>query len=258
MANVVLSYDELSELLRKSNLPTIVTEGIEDYRFYRRIEDDLSDLGISLLPVGGRDMVLRLFDNRKYFEINDIGFLVDRDLWVFSGVPATYSHRKIIVTNGYSIENDLYRDGDLETFLDQSERELFSGELSEIVGWYSFCVDRLLSGQPAVISCHPNQILDINGKIDAVFAGSIGYNAVVEPLNGDVLKEYSKLLRGKTLVELLIRRLSAKGRMVRFGRQQLMEIGAARGGALSMSIATQIRALFEVRALSTTPAEMSV
>jgi Protein of unknown function (DUF4435) len=241
-----LSLEENIETLKRSKLPTVVTEGNDDYRYYRRIEEGLAQYGVSLFPAGGRAMVLKLFKHRKEIGRNNIVFLADRDLWVFSDIPEEYKHRKIVLTDGYSIENDLYRDGNIENILYDDERVRFQSELGTIIEWYSFCVDRLLNKKDASIAEHPNRILGPNGCIDDDFAKLISYTGRHDSLYNIIIKSPSRLLRGKTLIDLITRYFSAPGRDVKFGRKQLMEIATANKGEYYSRIAQHIEHFFSI------------
>lgn len=236
-----LSLEENIETLKRSKLPTIVTEGADDYQFFRRLEDELKDLGVSLFPAGGKTTALEIFNRRKEIGRNNVAFLIDSDLWVFSGRPSSYEHRKVICTDGYSIENDLYRDGELECLLTEAEKGVFAKELDSIGAWYSFCVSKLLVGEEATISIHPKQILDEGG---IQYLNGIGYSGPSEQIYALVKSNYDRLLRGKTLLHLLARQLSAAARQTKFGRHQIMEIGAARKGPHFRRISDNARALF--------------
>jgi hypothetical protein len=173
-------------------------------------------------------------------------FLADRDLWVFTGVPQEFSHRKIIYTAGYSIENDLYCDGLIEDFLDRQEKQEFNSELLQLIHWYSFAVARILSGLASSIKDHPNRILDQSGNLDRTYMASIGFTEKDERIFDLVQNDYRRLLRGKNLVELIMRKLSARDRVAKFGRSQIMEIGASRRGPHMQRISSEIRDIFGV------------
>lgn len=239
-----LSTDENIETLKRSGLPTIVTEGSDDYIFYRRLEETLKDVGVSLFPVGGKDIALNIFFRRKEIGRNNVMFLIDKDLWVFSGVPRDVLHRKVITSDGYSIENDLFRDGELESLLLSAERSTFANELDCIICWYSFCVLKLLRWENATIRTHPNQVLDKTGNLSQSYLASIGYTSPPQQIYDDVKGNYVMLLRGKTLLQLLARQLCKPGRQVKYGYHQLMEMGAARKGTNYSRIAGQAEKFF--------------
>lgn len=59
------SVDELFALLKKTTIPTILVEGKDDIIIYRRIEDDLDDIGVDMLPAGNKGSVLELREKIK-------------------------------------------------------------------------------------------------------------------------------------------------------------------------------------------------
>lgn len=243
MTKSYLSIEENIETLKRSRLPTIVTEGRDDYRFYRRIEETLQGHGVSLFPVGGRGMVFDIFHRRKELGRNNVMFIADLDMFVYTDVPSRLRHRKIVFTNGYSIENDLYRDGELEMLLYASEREVYERELDELIGWFSFCVHRLLNDQDACISEHPSKVLR-DGRVCPMFASAIGYAGRIEPFYGAIRSRYERLLRGKTLIQFLLRHLCVEGRATKYSRMQLMEFACSRNGSHYSRILTEARQFF--------------
>lgn len=239
-----LSLDEHVETLKRSKLPTLVTEGRDEYTCFRRLEESLIGIGVSVYPVGGRDFVLRIFERRKELGRNDVCFLADRDIWVYEDVPEEYVHRKILFTEGYAIENDLYRDGELELLLVSGERRAFCSELKKLIELHSYCVSRLLNGLPSSISDHPNRVLDETGSICKDVIAITGYTGPHPELFERIMAEYDRLLRRKTLLQLLIRQLSYPTRPVKFGRNQLIEIAAARRGPNFRRVESAVSSFF--------------
>ena len=243
MAKAKLTLEDYIATLRNSSLPTVVTEGRDDYSYFRRMEEALKHHGVSLLPVGGRPMVLQIFERRKDLRRNNVAFIVDQDLWVFEGVPQEYTHRKVILSDGYSIENDFFRDGDLEAFLQGVERDRFRSDVHVVAEWYSFCVSSMLSQKEAPISEHVNHILD-DGKLSSTFMSQSGFTGKDDTIYYQTIGDYQRLLRGKTLLELLVRQLSETSRPVKFGYKQLMEIAATRNGAHYRRVTGALDSLF--------------
>ncbi|MXQ13975.1 DUF4435 domain-containing protein [Microvirga makkahensis] len=237
-----LTVDEAVQTLKRSNLPSVVTEGIDDYVIFRRIEEEFSSANVSFLPVGGRGKVLDIFDRRKEIGRNDVIFVVDRDMWVLSSPPPEYTHRKIIMTDGYSIENDLYRDGKIEKLLTNSERELFKSELAQIIAWYSFAVTP--AGSKASISDHPGKVLSEDGNLCKKYLAEISYTGPDTEIYPQISSDYERLLRGKTLMAVLLRQLSASSRTVKFSKAQLMEMASAERGPYYTNIRNQIELMF--------------
>ncbi|PWW31599.1 DUF4435 domain-containing protein [Chromohalobacter israelensis] len=225
------TFDELFELLRRTSLPTVLVEGVDDIIFYRKIEEDLSYLNIDVLPAGNKDCVLRLMEKLEEEGRGDsVAFVVDKDLWVH-GVPDEFSGKdNLITTYGYSIENDLFVDGKLLDLLSINEAEEFMSDVNRFIDWYALAVDRVLSGRDGAFRTHPGKVLD-----DAVFFDE-GTRLEEEELYPDNLRkeiesDYQKILRGKSLISIINRQLSKNGRDVKFSGRQLMAFGGSRRGS---------------------------
>lgn len=138
----VPTVDELFATLKNSSMPTVIVEGRDDIVFYRKVEDELSDLGIDILSAGNKDKVLELREKILSENLSiPIAFIVDKDLWVNYGVPTEYQD-SLITTNGYSIENDLFLDGDLLLLLDSDELLDFKDDLDVFIKWYALAINR--------------------------------------------------------------------------------------------------------------------
>lgn len=228
-----LTIDEWIATLNHSSLPTLVIEGKEDAIIFRRLEEQSENLELSVLPVGGRNMVLALFD--RLADINSeqaIAFVADRDLYVFSNIPPEYDSASLIFTDGYSIENDAFRDIDCEKILDAAEKQTFLDELKEFSRWYALAVSR--GGMD--LGAHPSRFLDDASE----FARMTQLNpAEIYPheLYDKIVGDYAKLIRGKSLFELLLRRMHP-GRPARHNKKALMEMAA-------ITLGPRIKRLFD-------------
>lgn len=222
--------DELYELLKRSSLPTVLVEGKNDIIFYRKVEEELQELGVDMLPAGNKDAVLEVRRRIREDPISaPIVFVVDKDLWVHSEAPEVPDISDVITTEGYSVENDLFIDGELTALLSADEKLAFETELRKFLRWYALAVHRTLNGNSSAFRTHPGKILD-----DALHYAEClkleSNEAYPERFLDFLLENYPKLLRGKSLFALLHRQLSRKKRKTKFGESQLMEIGAARMG----------------------------
>ena len=99
------TVDELVAMLGHAELPTVIVEGKDDMRIYRWVEGRVGSQNANVLPAGGRENLLSVYQRRNEFTHLPVAFVADRDLWLFSGIPEIY--HDIIWTLGYSIENDL-------------------------------------------------------------------------------------------------------------------------------------------------------
>ncbi|WP_189641440.1 DUF4435 domain-containing protein [Paramylibacter ulvae] len=239
------SIDEIVSLLGKSNLPTVLVEGADDIIFYRKLEEELNDLKVDVLAAGDKDSVLEIRNRiAKNPTQTQIAFVVDKDLWVHDGVPKEYMSGDLVTTDGYSIENDLFRDGDLESFLDGLEAKAFHSDLQTFVKWYALTLVRFFKDQSIPFRTHPSKILD-----DQIFLNEqlqlIEGEEYPEDFFNELLKTYSRTLRGKSLFAVLQRQLSRQQRDVKFSSKQLMVVAANRKGEHYSRIAQLLRKCFE-------------
>lgn len=229
-----ISVDEAVSVITRSSLPTVITEGDDDYVVYRKIEDNASDLGISLFPVGGKSKAITVWQSIPDDRRESVMLLLDRDCWIFTGVPREFSIPQIILTEGYSVENDLYRDGDWEALLSGSERRVFDQELEVVARWFSHRLAARENDPSLEIAWHAAHVLA------ACANESLGEG---DPFG--VLDDYQRLLRGKTLLDVLIRQLSRRGRAVKHNRRSLMEAAAVRRASNFTRIENAIRKFFD-------------
>ncbi|WP_313064786.1 DUF4435 domain-containing protein [Pseudomonas sp.] len=237
--------DELYELLKRTSLPTVLVEGKDDIIFYRKVEEELRSFGVDMLPAGNKGAVLELYKKISEKPVSSpIVFVVDNDLWVHGYVDDDEKIDEIITTQGYSIENDLYIDGDLESLLNAEEMTKFRTELDKFTHWYALAVDRRLRGVDSRFRTHPGKILD-----DEEYYLSEMVLLEGEPYPENFLEvirsNYSSVLRGKSLFALLVRELSSKRREVKFSVKQLMEFGASRRGENFKRMSENIREVLE-------------
>jgi hypothetical protein len=138
---VELDVEEIIAPLKKTSLPTVIVEGSDDVIVYRRFEIGLAHLGISIFPVGGRKKVLDIFLRKSEIPADvKLVFVVDQDTWVNTGVPAQYQSSQMVLTTGYSIENDVFMDGNLVSLLKGQEIAKFFSELESFVEWNSLAL----------------------------------------------------------------------------------------------------------------------
>jgi Protein of unknown function (DUF4435) len=226
-----ITVDEVIALLKKTSLPTVIVEGSDDMIVYRRFEDNLVHVGVSVFPVGGRLKVLEVFNRRHEIPVSvKAVFIADQDTWINSGIPLEYQDPKLLFTNGYSIENDVYRDGKLWELLQIPERGRYKAEINTFVEWYALALSRHLADSTCPIALHHDHVLNPMQKA-ALFALQPA-EAYPNALRQEILNDYGRVLRGKSLFPLLIKHTNAKGRGVRHTDTGLFEMVAANPGAL--------------------------
>ncbi|WP_156419680.1 MULTISPECIES: hypothetical protein [unclassified Sphingopyxis] len=203
--------------IERSSLLTVILEGQGDYFTFARIEAELSEQGISFMPLCGRDLVLEVISSLSPEALSRCLAIVDLDTWVYSRIPDEVIGDNVLFTLGYSIENDVILNSDLYSLMTGNERASFLAELKIVVNWYASELEDSLNGLDTQLSRHPNNILQSHAV-----CGLANRKKFWEDTIGS---KYDQLLRGKTLLALLVRQLSSKNRASRYSKSNLMEIG---------------------------------
>ena len=210
-------------MLHNSHLPTVIVEGKDDHQIYQWVERYAGSQKANVLPVGGRETLLAVYKRRNEFAHLPVAFVADRDLWLFSGIPRDYPD--IIWTEGYSIENDLYADADLENLLDANEVDEHRQVRDIIVEWFAFEVEEHLAGREARVATHPNRVVPPGEtEMDQGFRTRRGFRPPNQILHHQIKGKYQLQLRGKTLFQVLVRFLSAANRASKHSIFGLYEI----------------------------------
>lgn len=171
--------------LKHSKLPTLVVEGIHDEAIYRWIENLFKVPRIDVLSVNNRDNLLEIYEIYKE-ELESktqvpVAFMADLDKWVFDEFGIVEEdYGDIVWTTGYSLENDLYSDGDPEgAYIDPAQKYEHECLLNKAIQHFAYKVATWKSyGEP------PN-------------------HQIVNKYIGEIKKEYKLKLRGKDLFEIL-------------------------------------------------------
>ena len=217
------TVDELVATLRRSQLPTVVVEGKDDIHIYRWVEARISNRYADVLSTGGRDVLFEVYQRRNEFPNLPVAFVADRDLWLFSGIPA--NHDDVIWTQGYSIENDLYAGANLEKLLDSDEASEHEQILLSIIQWFAFEVEEHLAGREAQVARHCNEIVPLDEtRINQRFCEDREFRPAKVRLVQQIKEAYQLQLRGKLLFQLLARFLSASDRRAKHSILGLHEI----------------------------------
>jgi hypothetical protein len=242
---VVPTVDEVVAVLSRSSLPTVIIEGEDDAIVYRNLEDKYFSLGVSVMPVGGRKNVLQIFERLGEIKTRDkIAFIADKDLWVLTNIPEEYQSDQFVFTDGYSVENDVFRDCRVESVMDGAERARFLEEVQKFVVWYSLTVKRTLEKDPdADLKYFPGRILD----------DALSYGEKVAPRDDEIFpaelakligSDYARYIRGKSLMQLANRQLLRKGREPKINPSFFMGTAHANPGDHLTRIFSQIGKIF--------------
>jgi hypothetical protein len=222
---VAVTFEELLATLRKTAVPTVVVEGSDDVIVLRRLEDLYADRFLTVLPAGGRATVLKIYESRHTLPAHvKILFVADQDTWVLTGIPAVYTDAVIFFSDGYSLENDVYRDGEFFNLMDSAEKAKFREEIVRFIQWYSNCVCRFINGEQVRIKTHPDHILDSTEQEE------LKYDEQMREVGARLNADPDKLLRGKALIGILMRQLGRKGRLATHHSRSLFDrVGAFPG-----------------------------
>ena len=243
------AVNELSALLRYSQVPTLVVEGKDDVQVYHRwVERRLfGTYRVDVLAANGRANLLRLYERRSEFVHAPVIFIVDRGMWLFSGIPKGYED--IICTNGFDIYNDVYMDAKLETLLNSDEAKKCRKVRSSITEWFAFEVEEWLAGNDddntGSVSFHLNEIIPRGStEIDSLFRKRRGFRPPKNKKRVKQIKnEYKRKLPGKFLFQILTRFLDVDGRRPRLPRSSLFPIAISMSdsGSLKGRLVQEIR-----------------
>jgi hypothetical protein len=162
--------------------------------------------------VGGRKSVKKVFDHCPTEKRKHIVFCADLDTWVFAEVPEEY--QEIHFTQGYSIENDLFADGEqaLMNLLRPNERELFERIMSNVADWFAFEAEkldkrRLTEGEIDSDFEDISIIQEIewgNGSLKLAFLEKQGYVRAGEPYASKAKTWPTRTIRGKFIFAIFI------------------------------------------------------
>lgn len=234
-----ITVDEFLFLLKRTSLPTIVVEGRDDMIVYRTFEETLEHLNVSVLPVGGRNKVLEIFRRRSEIPSSVILlFIADRDVWVNTGIPSIYENECLLFTSGYSIENDVYMDGELWKLLRSREYTKYKEEIIDFIEWYALALNRHIECPSHSISLHPDYVLNTfeRPKLLALEPGE----SYPSNLRDQIINDKKRLLRGKSLFKLLIRNTNRSGRVPHHSDKSLLEYVAVRPGVLLQNMVVMV------------------
>lgn len=202
-----MTVDRLVGILQRSQKPNIVVEGNDDIIIYRELTKRIGILEVTLRTSGGRDKLLQVYERRGEFPQTPVAFIADQDMWLFSGIEQGYED--VIWTNGYSIENDLYLDADLERMLNENDTAEHQQILDSLSTWFAFAVEEYLAGKSTELDMHCDRMVP-PGKteLDAEFCTRQGFYNPDPDRVQQIRSSYQLLLRGKQLFQLLVRFLS--------------------------------------------------
>jgi hypothetical protein len=197
-----LTVDELVATLKHSRLATVLVEGDDDLIVYRWIEEKIGVINASVLSCNGRNNLLAVYERRSEFLHLKTVFVADKDMWIFTTIPAEYSDN-IVWTTGYSIENDLYAGANIERLLNSSEKNGYNELVKNVTKWFAFEVEQYRNNLTWKIDFHPNQICtEKKVQVSEIFLESRCFTTPSELTIKEIESDYQLKLRGKLLIDL--------------------------------------------------------
>ncbi len=226
-------------------MPTLVVEGEDDALVYRILAKNLPAQNVEFLEVEGREKLLAIFAERDTLPKRlKIAFIADQDVWVYGEIPKEYQDNRLICTYGYSIENDVYLDGEFEKVFTKEEHLRFRKEVSDYIEWYALALSRHLRNRENGIDRHPNHVLNATERPKHLELRETE-NYPTE-LKNRIDNDYQRLLRGKSLFDLHIRNTKPHD-----SRETMLKSVAVRPGPHLQAIIDQVGGLFRFNRAAT-------
>ena len=170
-----------------------------------------------VLSIIGRNELLSIYERRSEFVDVPVVFVGNREMWSFMRVPEDYED--IIWTRGYSLENDLYEEADLERLLEPHETWKHQQVRNSVIEWFAFEVEEFLAGRREKIDMN-FELSDIvpEGELglDKEFCQHLGFYLPPSKRVQQIKETYERRLPGKFLFQMLIRFLNIRGRDFNF------------------------------------------
>lgn len=237
MRNNALTPDIIIKTLKRSDLPTVLVEGKDDFFIYRKFQNKIGARYVSFLPCGGRNTLLKVFDRKGELNNKKVMFIADKDMWVFSFIPEKY--KDIIFTKGYSIENDLYEDGKslIKNLFKDNENIRFKKILREVTLWFAFEVNKINSDERYNAKFSDVTLLSTKifnrelNKFTENFISRRGIENIQDETVKEINDNFIQKLRGKfifQIIELLFQKREIK-KDITYTKKQLFDLCYAEG-----------------------------
>ncbi len=223
--SATFTEDEIINTIKRSGLPTVLVEGKTDAAFYRSLENAIGTTNGNFLSCGGRTVLMEVYKRKTEFVGKRVCFVADKDMWIFTGVPPEFSD--IIFSEGYSIENDLYTDADIERLIEGgAQKRNHQDMISSVCRWFACEVEKCRSGQPFIAE-PPNLFLLIPHRTYQCCPNELASLGFFEPERDtfeELVTSYKMKLRGKLLFKILTRFFTGKDAAVNFSEKALVSI----------------------------------
>lgn len=220
-----MTVDEIVAALRHGTMSYLIVEGKREMQLYRHLLGGFPPLTVQLQVCDGRDSLLKVYERRNEFSNVKVVFLADQDMWIYD--PALKNpYPDLVWTHGYCIENDLlacYAVGDL--LLEPAEKVELGLALNSLIDWFSFEVEEFTAGRAAHVAASVTRVLGNAGSsLCPRFVAQRSYSPVGPNQRSRVSIDPWRLIRGKQLLDLLVRYLDKPGREARYSKLALLDL----------------------------------
>lgn len=230
--NNVLTSDIIIETLKRSSLNTVLIEGVDDVEIYRTLESHLEIEDISFFECQGRNNLLKVFERRNELSDNLL-FICDNDLWVIFGRPNEYVDERLLTTEGYSVENDIYLDGEdiIQKLLKKDEISLRDEIVKNICKWYAHEITLVQKNR--AYDCKFSDVTILNTSVmqkfsrqfEEVFLLSRNYVEAEESIYNEIFDDFKSKLRGKYIFQIFEKIFQERPKKsVRYSKSQLFDL----------------------------------
>jgi len=221
-----LTTDEIISLINRSRLPTLLVEGKTDSEVLRKLESRLGVLG-AIIKCNGRTRLYEIIRQKNRIKRKNIAFLADRDSGVIFGDNIDDDH--LVYTWGYSIENDILSCNIPAKLMSPEELESLKSYKLLISRWFARELEKSKNGLgEAVLDVHIEQIIDVkNAKLKSTFPEFREIEIYDTPLTRKIHRNFSRLMRGKQILQIHQSILNAPGRPSRINGSALRDICCA-------------------------------
>lgn len=228
-AQVTMTVDEIISTIKRTTRPTLFVEGTDDLSIFSEYgEKNYGNRKYTVQQCYGRTQLLQIYDRRNELNHNkSVTFFADQDMWVFTGIPVEYG--ELLVTEGYSIENDIFRhskDEVIGKLITQSEHELFLQVINEIVQWFAYECELYVSGNECKIKVHLNEVVcEKKQRLISDFLTKRNFKVPSSEMLNKVFSDDFLRLRGKFIFEALVRVIGKrKKHKPKYGYPELFDL----------------------------------
>jgi hypothetical protein len=224
-----MTPDEIISSIKKTTIPTLCVEGVQDKHALRLFEKMIGING-SILPCKGRNNLFEVWKRRAEFGDKKVAFLADKDLYVFGKIPSEYNG--IIFTYGYSLENDILLTKRWMKFLSPEDCLIFKVALGISLNYYWHeCKKAFESGDSPVWMSSFRLYQD---NISGIYKARSGSECC--KLYKKISSNPFKYLRGKNLLECVHLSLSHNNRSAKYNAAHIIDMSVRPDGGRYLKV----------------------